>query len=206
MVVFEESSNTYHLVQRAYSIKDLEMNNDKFETLVFDTSVQAPGGLKKRRLVVDTSSTESIDSSDTTDIIGKPTINEADGTVTWSNRNYQTLWNKMNNELKTALSSDVEWLQEFMDNCVRARLQSKSCEFTNPSNLIIPPQLVEDGMYDFGNTVYNKIFNKFDESYKNTLLSLFSTNPDDGVKNYSMMENTLADIVKKELKFNRGNF
>jgi hypothetical protein len=206
MVVFEESSNTYHLVQRAYSIKDLEMNNDKFETLVFDTSVQAPGGIKKRRLVVDTSSTESIDSSDTTDIIGKPTINEADGTVTWSNRNYQTLWNKMNNELKTALSSDVEWLQEFMDNCVRARLQSKSCEFTNPSNLIIPPQLVEDGMYDFGNTVYNKIFNKFDESYKNTLLSLFSTNPDDGVKNYSMMENTLADIVKKELKFNRGNF
>jgi hypothetical protein len=209
MVVFEESSNTYHLVQRAYSIKDLEMNNDKYETLVFDTSVQAPGGLKKRKLVVDTSSTESIDTSstDTTaDIIGKPTIDEADGTVTWSNRNYQTLWNKMNNELKTGLLSDTEWMQEFMDNCVRARLQSKSCEFTNPSNLIIPPQLVEDGMYDFGNTVYNNIFNKFDESYKNTLLSLFSTNPEDGVKNYSMMENTLADIVKKELKFNRGNF
>jgi hypothetical protein len=206
MVVFEESSNTYHLVQRAYSIKDLEMNNDKFETLVFDTSVQ-PSAVKKRRLIVDSSSTETVDtSSDTPDIIGKPTIDEEDGTVTWSNRNYQTLWNKMNNELKTALLSDVEWLQEFMDNCVKARLQSKSCEFTNPSNLIIPPQLIEDGMYDFGNTVYNDIFNKFDESYKNTLLTLFSTNPEDGVKNYSMLENTLADIVKKELKFNRGNF
>ena len=206
MVVFEESSNTYHLVQRAYSIKDLEMNNDKFETLVFDTSVQ-PSAVKKRRLIVDSSSTETDDtSSDTLDIIGKPTIDEEDGTVTWSNRNYQTLWNKMNNELKTALLSDTEWLQEFMDNCVKARLQSKSCEFTNPSNLIIPPQLIEDGMYDFGNTVYNNIFNKFDESYKNTLLTLFSTNPEDGVKNYSMMENTLADIVKKELKFNRGNF
>jgi hypothetical protein len=207
MVVFEESSNTYHLVQRAYSIKDLEMNNDKYETIAFDTSVQ-PSGVKKRRLVLDSSSTESIDTSstDTADIIGKPTIDEADGTVTWSNRNYQTLWNNMNNELKTALLSDTEWLQEFMDNCVKARLQRKSCEFINPSNLIIPPQLVEDGMYDFGNTVYNKIFNKFDESYKNTLLTLFSTNPEDGVKNYSMMENTLADIVKKELKFDRGNF
>ena len=206
MVVFEESSNTYHLVQRAYSIKDLEMNNDKFETLVFDTSVQ-PSAVKKRRLIVDSSSTETDDtSSDTLDIIGKPTIDEEDGTVTWSNRNYQTLWNKMNNELKTALLSDTEWLQEFMDNCVKARLQSKSCEFTNPSNLIIPPQLIEDGMYDFGNTVYNDIFNKFDESYKNTLLTLFSTNPEDGVKNYSMLENTLADIVKMELKFNRGNF
>ena len=208
MVVFEESSNTYHLVQRAYSIKDLEMNNDKFETIVFDTSVQ-PSAVKKRPLVVDSSSTESINSSDTADIIGKPEIKQIDHfnqTVTWSNRSYQSLWDKMNAELKSALLSDKEWLQEFMDNCVKARLQSKSCEFTNPSNLIIPPQLVEDGMYDFGNTVYNKIFNKFDESYKNTLLSLFSTNPDDGVKNYSMMENTLADIVKKELKFNRGNF
>jgi hypothetical protein len=212
MVVFEESDNTYHLVQRAYSIKDLEMNNDKYETLVFDTSVQGapPSAIKKRRLVVESSSsdTSSTDTSSTgtTDIIGKPTIDEEDGTVTWSNRNYQGLWNKMNNELKSALLSDIEWLQEFMDNCVRARLQNKSCEFTNPSNLIIPPQLIEDGMYDFGNPVYNKIFNKFDESYKNTLLSLFSTNSDDGVKNYSMMENTLADIVKKELNFNRGNF
>ena len=209
MVVFEESSNTYHLVQRAYSIKDLEMNNDKFETIVFDTSVQ-PSTVKKRRLIVDSSSsTESLDNSDTPDIIGKPEIKQVDHfnqTVTWSNKNYQTLWNKMNNELKTALLSDVEWLQEFMDNCVKARLQSKSCEFTNPSNLIIPPQLIDDGMYDFGNKVYNDIFNNFDESYKNTLLSLFSTNPEDGVKNYSMLENTLADIVKKELKFNRGNF
>jgi hypothetical protein len=208
MVVFEESDNTYHLVQRAYSIKDLEMNSDKFETIVFDTSVQ-PSAVKKRPLVVDSSSTESMNTSDTTDIIGKPEIKQIDHfnqTVTWSNKNYQTLWNKMNNELKTALLSDTEWLQEFMDNCVKARLQNKSCEFTNPSNLIIPPQLIDDGMYDFGNTVYNDIFNKFDESYKNTLLSLFSTNPEDGVKNYSMLENTLADIVKKELKFNRGNF
>jgi hypothetical protein len=211
-VVFDESDNTYHLVQRAYSIKDLEMNNDKYETIVFDTSVQGapPSAIKKRRLVVESSSTDTsstdTSSSDTTDIIGKPTIDEEDGTVTWSNRNYQGLWNKMNNELKSALLSDIEWLQEFMDNCVRARLQNKSCEFTNPSNLIIPPQLIEDGMYDFGNEVYNKIFNKFDESYKNTLLSLFSTNPEDGVKNYSMMENTLADIVKKELNFNKGNF
>ena len=205
MVVFQESDNTYHLVQRAYSIKDLELNNDKYETVVFDTSVQGapPSAIKKRKLVVDSSSTETLD---TPDIIGTPTIDEENDTVTWSNRNYQTLWNKMNNELKTALLSDKEWLQEFMDNCVKARLQGKSCEFTNPSNLIIPPQLLDDGMYDFGNPVYNNIFNKFDESYKNTLLTLFSTNPEDGSKNYSMLENTLADIIKKDLKFNRGNF
>ena len=245
MVVFDESNNTYHLIQKKYSIQDLEMNNDKYETIVFDTSVQAAlpsvrSDLKKRRLIADSSQTES--SSEllsSSDIIGHPNINKANGTVTWSNKNYQNVWNKMSNELKTALSTDTEWLQEFMDNCVKARLtnkmkngdeplfipaekfttykdgynfttgksgkgyylQNKSCEFINPSNLIIPPQLIEDGMYDFGNQVYNDIFNKLDESYKTTLLTLFSVNPKDGSKNYSMLESTLADIVKKELKF-----
>jgi len=212
MVIFDESDNTYHLIQKSYSIKDLEMNSDKYETVVFDTSIQPAArsvrdDLKKRRLIIDsTSESASEESESTSDIIGKPTINEEMGTVTWSNKNYQSLWNKMNDELKTALLSDTEWLQEFMDNCVKARLQGKSCEFKNPSNLIIPPQLIEDGMYDFGNQVYNDIFNKFDESYKNTLLTLFSENEEDGSKNYSMLENTLADIVKKQLKFERGNF
>lgn len=139
--------------------------------------------------------------TESSDIIGKPIINKQNGTVTWSNKNYQELWSKMSNELKTALLSDNEWLQEFMDNCVKSKLTGKKCEYANPSNLIIPPQILEDGMYDFGNTVYNKIINKFDESYKKTLLSLFSVNPEDGTKNYSMLENTLADIMKKELKF-----
>lgn len=210
-VVFDENNNSYHLVQRNYSMKDLEINNDKFETVVFETSVQGDRtratsvqGDKTRATSVIRATKDTSDSSDSSDIIGKPTINEETGTVTWSNKNYQSLWSKMNNELKTALLSDREWMQEFMDNCVRMRLQNKSCEFTNPSNLIIPPQLIEDGMYDFGNPVYNEIFNKFDESYKNTLLSLFST--EDGSKNYSMLEKTLSDIVKKELKFDRGNF
>lgn len=205
VVVFDESDNSYHLIQRNYSIKDLEINNDKYETVVFETSIQ---GDKTKVARVDKPDTRvekaKPDSQDTPDIIGKPTINEETETVTWSNKNYQSLWSKMNNELKTALLSDREWMQEFMDNCVKSRLQNKSCEFTNPSNLIIPPQLIEDGMYDFGNPVYNEIFNKFDESYKNTLLGLFST--EDGSKNYSMLENTLSDIVKKQLKFDRGNF
>jgi hypothetical protein len=201
-VVFDESDNSYHLVQRNYSIKDLEINNDKFETVVFETSVQGDRSRvqgNKTRVA-----TAKPDSQDSPDIIGKPIINEETGIITWSNKNYQSLWSKMNNELKTALLTDREWTQEFMDNCVRSRLQNKSCEFTNPSNLIIPPQLIEDGMYDFGNPLYNEIFNNFDESYKNTLLSLFSI--EDGIKNYTMLEKTLADILKKELKFDKGNF
>lgn len=199
-VVFDESDNSYHLVQRNYSIKDLEINNDKFETVVFETSVQGD----RSRVQGNKTRVDKPDSQDSPDIIGKPIINEETGIITWSNKNYQSLWSKMNNELKTALLTDREWMQEFMDNCVRSRLQNKPCEFTNPSNLIIPPQLIEDGMYDFGNPLYNEIFNNFDESYKNTLLSLFSI--EDGSKNYTMLEKTLADILKKELKFDKGNF
>ena len=253
MIVFNENDNTYHLIQRQYSIKDLEMNSDKYETIVFDTSIQ---GDKSRITRLPRENSPSLSESSfpessssfpdssplEPDIIGKPLINEDTGKVTWSNKNYQNVWNNMSSELKTALLTDKEWMQEFMDNCVKLTLrsklngdepifipseqfteykedyifktgksgkgyylQNKSCVFINPSNLIIPPQLIEDGMYDFGNPVYNDIFNKLDESYKKTLLTLFSVTKD-GAKNYSMLENSLADIVKKELKFNSGNF
>ena len=79
-VIFDETDNTYHLIQKNYSIKDLEMNSDKYETVVFDTSVQRAGpslrtDTKKRRLVVDSSSAASSSSSSesSTDIIGKLT-------------------------------------------------------------------------------------------------------------------------------------
>jgi hypothetical protein len=202
-VVFNESEGTYHLIQKKYSIKDMEINNDKYETVNFDTNIQSKTSRKQRLNIVNSSSEEELEKSTTTtsNIIGTPTINKETGAVTWSNKNYQGLWSKMSKELKTALLSDKDWLQEFMDNCVKSKLTGKKCEFINPSNLIIPPQLIEDGMYDFGNEVYNKIFNKFDESYKTTLLTLFTVSPEDGSKNYTMMENTLSDIVKKELNF-----
>ena len=201
-VVFNESEGTYHLIQKKYSSKDLEINNDKYETVVFDTNIQTKTPTKQRLNIVNSSSEEEKEKEKSTSIIGKPTINKKTGAVTWSNQNYQGIWSKMNNELKTALLSDKEWLQEFMDNCVKFKLTGKKCEFINPSNLIIPPQLIEEGVYDFGNEVYNRIFNKFDESYKRTLLTLFTVSPEDGSKNYSIMENTLSDIVKKDLKFN----
>lgn len=49
MIVFNEKENTYHLIQKNNIIKDLEMNNDKYETVVFDTSIQpaSRGKLKK---------------------------------------------------------------------------------------------------------------------------------------------------------------
>ena len=241
MVWYNENTNTYHLIQRKNTIQDLEFNMGKFQTIMFDRSIKNTQ-LKPLKLKSSESSSSELVSESS--IIGKPTINKDTGSVTWSNKNYQSVWNNMNNKLKSALLTDKEWLQEFMDNCVKARLtdkikngdeplfipseqfgkykkgytfkqgklgkgyylEDKACEFMNPSNLIIPPQILEDGIYDFGNTVYNDIFNKFDETYKNTLLTLFSIDEDGFTKNYSLLENALADIVKKELGFGSGYF
>ena len=68
-----------------------------------------------------------------------------------------------------------------------------------PSNLVIPPQVQSDGTYNFGNNVYNNIFNKLDKSYLNTLLTLYSEK--NGERNYNMMMDTVNNIVKQELGF-----
>ena len=199
---YVDHNETYHLIQNKYTIKDLEINIGKYETVIFDTSLQGPINTprtepKKKSLIIESSTPIE------EDIIGQPTFNE-DGSVIWSNKNYQTLWDKMNDKLQNALLSDREWLQEFMNNCVKARLESKPCQFTNPSNLIIPPQILDDGKYDFGNTIYNNFFNKLGKGYHNILFKLFTEK--DGVKDYSNFEYQLSTMLAKELEFGKGYF
>jgi hypothetical protein len=97
------------------------------------------------------------------------------------------------------LSADREWLQETMDKYIQNRKDNKPLIFVQPGNLIIPPQILDDGTYDFGNVNYNKFFNKLDKSYQKTLLTLYTE--ENGVKNYNMLLNTLSNIVAKELDF-----
>ena len=193
---YDDSDETYHLIQNKYTIKDLEINIGKYETVVFNTSLQGPMNTpKKKKLILESSS------PDEEDIIGQPTFND-DGSITWSNKNYQSLWDKMNNKLQNALLSDREWLQEFMDNCVKARLKGSPCQFTNPSNLIIPPQILDDGKYDFGNSFYNDFFNKLSKGYRDMLFKLFTEK--DGVKDYSNFEYQISTMIAKEIEFGKG--
>jgi hypothetical protein len=182
----------------------MEINLGKYETIAFSTSLQ--GAPVKRKLIIESSST--VPSSTPTpsveeDIIGQPTFNE-DGTVTWSNKNYQSLWNTLDEKLRNALLSDKDWLQEFMNNCVKARLENKPCQFTNPSNLIIPPQLLDDETYDFGNPVYNNFFNKFRNEYQKVLLTLFKEK--NGVKDYEPFIYQIGTMLAKELNFGKGYY
>jgi hypothetical protein len=195
---YDENNNTYHLIQNKYSIKDIETNLGKYETISFSTSFQ--GAPVKRKLIIESSSSNH---SFEEDIIGQPTFNE-DGTLIWSNEKYQSLWNTLDEKLRNALLSDRDWLQEFMNSCVKARLEGKPCQFTNPSNLIIPPQLLDDETYDFGNPVYNNFFTKLDKGYQKILLTVFKEK--NGIKDYEPFMNQIGTMLAKELKFGKGYF
>lgn len=206
IVWFNEDNNTYNLIQKKLTISSLESGENNNKLIDFNVGFS---GLNKSK--VDESSifesTKSDDSSQQ-DIIGKPTFGE-NNTIKWSNKEYQKIWDKLNINLKIALLTDKEWLQEFMDSCTNLRLMGKPCVFISPGNLILPPIIIhvdKDGTekeeYDFGNKVYNDMFNNFDSSYKDTLLTLYSKK--DGVKNYKMLEDALNSILEKNLGFNKG--
>jgi len=108
-------------------------------------------------------------------------------------------------KFKAAIRPDNEWMKEFMFKCVNDKRKGKACEVSAPTNLIIPPNKLEDGKYDFGVQIYSDLFNtKLDPQTQNTYLTLF--NEKDGVKNYSMLINAMNNLVAKNTGFERGYF
>jgi hypothetical protein len=198
LVEYNEDENTYSLIQRKYTILDLEENYIKPEVIAFNYGSvkilkskkvsEVPVSKKKQLIIEDDVVVSSV----------RPRIQE-DGTVIWDNSDYDTLWRRIPLQYKNALSSDREWLQETMDKYVQNRKDKKPLSFVAPSNLIIPPQILDDGTYDFGNMIYNKFFNRLDKSYQKTLLTLYTE--ENGVKNYNTLLSTLSNIIANELEF-----
>ena len=203
MVWYNGDNNTYHLIQKKCTINSLESGEDNTKTIEFNVGFS---GVEKRRL--DDIPIVSTTTELTPDIIGKPTFGE-NNSVKWSNPDYQKIWDNLTPKLRAALLTDKEWLQEFLDSCTSLRILQKPCVFITPSNLILPPQIShieKDGKekeeYDFGNKVYNDLFNAFTPGYQSTLLTLYSKKG--GIKNYKMMEDTLNSLLEQELGFSKG--
>jgi hypothetical protein len=89
---------------------------------------------------------------------------------------------------------------------MNSRANRKPCDFTNPSTLIIPPNLLPTGVYDFGNQTYNNAFKTIPKSVQATYLTLYTER--DGVKKYNMLIDAMNDLVAKETDFsiNKGYF
>jgi len=135
-------------------------------------------------------------------------IYNTDGTVTWNNPIYQGIWNSLSPKYRNALLQDHEWLEETIVQYVKDKEQKRSRTFLNPTNLIIPPQILQDGKYDFGNPIYNNIFNnKIQKIQRDILIGMISkmnnssnTNTNTNTNSGQFME-ALGTIVGKELQF-----
>lgn len=124
--------------------------------------------------------------------------------VKWDNKLYDDIWRSVPTTLKDILMEDKEWLQEYMSNCVEARQTGKRCALILPSRTVLPPKITVDDsyepameIYDFDVKILNKIFNNLNKSYKERLLTMYTEK--DGKKNYSMLKNTLTDILEKQI-------
>jgi hypothetical protein len=214
LVEFDESEGVYRLIQKKTGIADLEdsyiapsvINFNYGEIYVGNVGEKQKARTKtgtKKQLVIETSPLDKENAAET--LVGvtvRPTYND-DGTITWENAEFQAIWNKLSSRYKQTLLRDGnrEWLLETMNKYVKYKKENKPLEFATPSNLIFPPQILEDGKYDFGNEIYNEIFNKQDKSYQNTLLTLYTEKND--VRDYTMLVDTLNNLIKQEIGFNK---
>jgi hypothetical protein len=105
---------------------------------------------------------------------------------------YQKIWENLQPTLQSDLMKDKEWLQLFMQTCA-VKNNHQVCSFVPPPNLILPPQILQDGNYDFGNEVYNTYFNSLDKTEQSHLLDLYIIQ--DGVKKYDTLEEKLAENI-----------
>ena len=210
--------NNYHLIQKKNTIDQLEYALSEPSVNSFVVGItkakqtkknrgplsNKPITLKRKPVVVESSSENEGENEVEEQPLPQPSegpVFNEDGTVTWNDTSYQNIWNNLTSQYKNALLQDHQWLEDTINQYVKDRKEGKPREFVHPMNLIIPPQILDDGSYDFGNPVYNNIFNKkIAKIQKDILLGmLLKSNTSD---NKQFMD-TLARIIGQELGFTR---
>ena len=210
--------NNYHLIQKKNTIDQLEyaLSEPSVNSFVVGMTKakqtkknrgplsNKPITLKRKPVVVESSSENEGENEVEEQPLPQPSegpVFNEDGTVTWNDTSYQNIWNNLTPQYKNALLQDHQWLEDTINQYVKDRKEGKPREFVHPMNLIIPPQILDDGSYDFGNPVYNNIFNKkIAKIQKDILLGmLLKSNTSD---NKQFMD-TLARIIGQELGFTR---
>lgn len=133
----------------------------------------------------------------------KPIFDES-GNISWNNEEYNNTWKRMPAQLKTLLLEDKDWLEDFVNSCVKLRREGKPCELFLPKQTKFPPNVTSEGKYDFDSEIVNKIFNSLSKQYQENLLSVYSIK--NGEKNYNLLKDTLSSILAKKINFDRGYF
>jgi hypothetical protein len=199
-----EDTNTCNLMQNKYSISNLSFYSSDDKIVAFDIGYSALAKTpKKKPITILSSSTDEVTEPEPEpEINPEPIYGDGLDGVKWNVPEYDKLWSKISSELRNGLVSDPKWMQEFMTNCVKARSTGKSCQFTTPPDLIIPPEINLDGTVNFGVRIYNDAYKLLNKDLQKTYLTFYIEK--DGVKNYNMLTNAMNQLVAKMTKFNEG--
>ena len=103
---------------------------------------------------------------------------------------YQKLWDRISQQLKAVLTENPAWMETSMDQYIVSKKAGKEMVFVEPPNLIIPPNEMPDGSYDFGNELYNEFYN----DPRNSVYKTFNPN---------MLRDAMNNIIAKQLGFKK---
>lgn len=182
MIHHNSYTKTCNLIQNRYSIESLSYSSYPDKVTSFEKGLKISKKGKNKKVAPE----EVI-------INNEPIYGKDD--ISWSNPEYTDLWKEMPSRLKNALRTNAEWMKEFMANCAIARKNKKPCTITAPKDLIVPPELMPNGQYNFGVKIYNDAFNKLPKQTQETYLTLNDTN-------MKGLIDALNDLVSKEIGFN----
>jgi hypothetical protein len=113
---------------------------------------------------------------------------DENGFVAWMDPEYQKLWDRLSQQLQTVLAEDPAWMETSMDQYIENRKADQAMVFVAPPNLIIPPNDLGDGTFDFGNELYNDFYN----NPNNSVYKTFGP---------GMLRDEMNRVVSKELGF-----
>ena len=205
--VYQDDNDYCRLIQNKYSISDINIASTfNHKVKAFDIGIKSKKEAKKvtknkKTFIIE--SDESVDQEEKEDITKIPqndfTIGEGKDGIEWNNPKYKNLWSKLSDNLKNEFKLNIDWMKDFMYNCVN---KNEICCLTTPPNLIIPPTFNETTkQYDFGVSIYNKLFNKLAQNTKNVYLKLYKVDSTTKAKDYGQLENAMNNLVEKELNF-----
>ena len=222
IVEFDNNNNKYKLIQLPNSLESNEffsgsddnvikfikgVRKEKKKTKKETEDIQTNKFNKTRKIKRDEIILEDDEEEEILDLENNKPIYDQTGDkiIGWKNEEYDNLWKKMPEQLKNLLIEDTEWLQEFMNECVKSRKSGIACNLFLPKQTIFPPHILENGIYDFESTIVNKLFNGLSKSHQDRLLKLYSVK--NGVNNYDMLKNSLITLLEQNIdNFNRGKF
>ena len=211
----ELENGVFKLVQKKTSIEQLELtykdsvvNNFDYKTIAYKQktgktkTVKARQGLSSKTKTVKLKPGLIIEDSDADEEEerGEEEVKEYEsvkpqqfnidenGFVTWTNPDYQLLWDRLSQQLQTVLADDLVWMELSMDQYIKSKKAGQAMIFVAPPNLIIPPNDLGNDTFDLGNELYNDFYN----NPKNSVYKTFGP---------GMLRDEMNRVISKELEF-----